>query len=57
MKKLMFICAIIMAISLTSCGNNNEIVPENEKQELFGVNKEDVPDPDGDEDELETGED
>lgn len=57
MKKLVFLCVVIVAISFTSCGGNNDtIVPENEKQEIFGIDKGDVPDPDGDDDEIDTSE-
>lgn len=58
MKKLMFLCVVIVAISFTSCGGNKEtIVPENEQQKIMGIDKGDIPDPDGDDDEIDTNED
>lgn len=48
MRKLIFVCVAVIAISFTSCGGNKEtIVPENEKQELYGINKGDSTTDDG----------
>ncbi len=58
MKKLIFLSVIIVAISFTSCGDNkDEIVPENEQQKIMGIDKGDIPDPDGDDDEIDISED
>ena len=58
MKKLTFVCAIVAVMAFTSCTDEDKIVPnEKQQKELFGINKGDIPDPDGDDEELETGED
>lgn len=42
MKKVISIVVLVVVLGFVSCTDNDKIVPENEKQELFGVDKGDI---------------
>ena len=48
MKKVISIVVLVVTLGFVSCTDNTEIVEKkHEKQELFGINKEDVINPGG----------